>query len=113
MIWELSFQLNFTVDSENRPRGCNVLDMNYNDLWALPDAEQVIDCPKNMYAPEGKPISQIVEEFAVDHDGWAKTFLNAWHKMQANGYGEDKLNDGPKSSWLGYSFLNGTFITKR
>ena len=105
MNYEVHFVYNFTVDEENRPRGCNILDLDMSEIRALPLDQRYIDCPKNMYAPEGKPVSQIVKDFALDHDFWAKTFLDAWHKMQANGYGEDKLKDGPKSSWLGYSFL--------
>ena len=42
-------------------------------------------------------------DFALDNEMWARTFLETWQKMQANGY--DNLADGPKSSWIGYSML--------
>ena len=42
-------------------------------------------------------------DFALDNELWQRTFLETWKKLQANGY--DDLKDGPKSSWLGYSFL--------
>ena len=42
-------------------------------------------------------------DFALDNELWARTFLETWQKMQANGY--DNLADGPKSSWIGYSML--------
>ena len=48
-------------------------------------------------------------DFALDNELWQRTFLETWKKLQANGYDEDcpknGLKDGPKSSWLGYSFL--------
>ena len=65
-------------------------------------------CPRNDYAPEDKSTSQIVMDFALDNELWARTFLETWRKMQANGY--DNLIDGPKSSWIGYSMLQAQGI---
>ena len=42
-------------------------------------------------------------DFALDNVLWQKVFLESWQKMQSNGY--ENLKDGPKSSWLGYSYL--------
>ena len=60
-------------------------------------------CPKNKLAPEGTPIHEIVEDYAKNHDTWAKDFLEAWQRMQSNGY--DNLMDAPQNSWLGYYSL--------
>ena len=38
--------------------------------------------------------------FADDHDLWANTFLEAWEKMQKNGYFEEELKNGPDSAGL-------------
>ena len=58
-------------------------------------------CPKNDLKDEnGREIYKIVEDFADDHDVWAKAFLEAWPRMQSVGYTD--LKDGPENSWLGY-----------
>lgn len=52
-----------------------------------------------------------MDQYANDHDIWVDDFLGAWQRMQANGYADNELQDGPESSWLGYSSLkeiNGT-----
>jgi hypothetical protein len=56
-----------------------------------------------MNAPEGEASSAIVAAFADNHDLWAETFLEAWVKMQTNGYSSAQLAPGPPNSWL----LNG------
>ena len=64
-----------------------------------------IECDKNMkkdFSSTDKAYSQIIEEFAEDHDGWAVHFLDGWDKMVQNGYGSGQLVDGPQSTWLGY-----------
>ena len=106
--YELSLYYDFHIDSNNRARGCNILDLDMEEIEKKNRWEQIIECPKNLYAPEETPISDIVLRFANNHDIWAETFLDAWHKMQSNGYREDGkfLKDGPKNSWLGYSFLD-------
>ena len=64
-----------------------------------------IECDKNMkkdFSSTDKAYSQIIEEFAEDHDGWAVHFLDGWDKMVQNGYSSGQLFDGPQSTWLGY-----------
>ena len=64
----------------------------------------MIHCPKNQYAPEGEATSDIIQVssrnnlepislqvFADQHDIWGVDFLQWWHKMQTNGYGEDQV----------------------
>ena len=63
----------------------------------------IMQCPKNEYAPEGDPVYQIVEDFADDHDIWAKDFLDAYQQMLSNAF--EDLEDGPQNSWLGYASL--------
>ena len=62
------------------------------------------DCDKQDYVDpeENKPIYNIVEEFADDHDVWARDFLAAWHRMAQIGYKDESLEDGPENSWFGY-----------
>ena len=101
--YEVSFVYNFTINEANYPGGCHPFEQSLVGIWDRPLETQYVQCPETDYAPEGKSTSQIMREFALDNELWAKTFLETWHKMQANGY--DNLKDGPKSSWLGYSFL--------
>ena len=73
--------------------------------WGMFHQSSAMNCAKNQYAPEGTPIHEIVDVYAKDHDIWAKDFLDAWQRMQANGY--ENLKDGPQNSWLGhYSLTN-------
>ena len=65
-------------------------------------------CDKNDYAPEGEPTYQIVEEYAEDHDVWAADFLEAWQRMQANGYQD--LKEAHQNSWLGYHSLTNSGV---
>jgi len=64
-------------------------------------------CSANTYVPEGgdgRPMHQIVEEFAHDNDLFIEKFMEGWQKMTSNGYGE--LNEGPQSGWLGHYSLS-------
>ena len=114
--YEVSFVVDFTVDGENRPRGCGALDhtpleFGYEDSH-LPKGERYAiypgspgfdgspACALNTYAPEGEASADIVAAFAGDHDLWAETFLEAWAKLQTNGYDQEQLTEGPKNSWL-------------
>jgi len=116
--YEVSLVLNFTVDHDNHPRGCGPLD---EDIMKGKKVEQlgggraplgppIYDgspgyhgsppCGPNKYAPEGETTTDIVASFADDHDLWAKTFLEAWEKMQKNGYLKEELKNGPDSAGL-------------
>jgi len=119
--FEVNFVVNFTVDGENRPRGCGPLDGNEvpwsggNELvigvedWNIknkpiypgsPGFYGSPPCGYQMYAPEGEASADIVAAFADDHDLWARVFLQAWQKMQKNGYSNQDLTNGPSNSWL-------------
>ena len=63
-------------------------------------------CGLNTYAPEGEASADIVAAFAEDHDLWAETFLEAWAKLQTNGYDPEQLTVGPENSWLLASSLD-------
>merc|ERR1712013_931694 len=79
------------------------MEQNYNK-FTLMNWED-IECDKNMkknFSSTDRAYSQIIEEFAEDHDGWAVHFLDGWDKMIQNGYGSGQLVDGPQSTWLGY-----------
>ena len=43
----------------------------------------------------GVALSDIVEEFADDAEGWMEVFVPTLEKMLANGYSDDDLVDGP------------------
>ena len=86
-------------------------------------SELPIDCPRNNFKLPGETMSSsdIVDEFAYSHQTWAVEFLEGWQvffltnytfytfclfsqMIQKSGYG-DSLEDGPESSWLGFSLL--------
>merc|ERR1719334_877092 len=116
LVYEVSLVLNFTVDGENHPRGCGPLDKDIMDglppitrgdakeapaIYAgSPGVNGSPPCGPNTYAPEGETTSDIVASFADDHDLWAETFMEAWEKMQKNGYAEEELKNGPDSAGL-------------
>ena len=102
--YEVSFVYNFTVNEANYPGGCHPFEESLVNIWNRPLEDQYVQCPPTDFAPEGKSTSQIMMDFALDNELWQQTFLETWQKMQANGY--ENLKDGPKSSWLGYSFLD-------
>merc|ERR1719222_1031098 len=107
--YEMGFVKNFTVDSENHPRGCNFPEVFPEEQYPDPIwKEQLripINCTRSNYklAGEEETSADIVDLFADDHEVWAHSFIEGWQVIQKNGY--DNLNDGPKSSWLGYSLL--------
>ena len=70
--------------------------------WAMSPA---IDCPPNDYAPEGKKISDIVDELASDNELFAEKFLEGWHQMTSKGYSDGDLRDGPENGWFGFYSL--------
>merc|ERR1712032_156151 len=66
-----------------------------------------INCTRSTFVLDGEKqtSADIVDEFADDHEVWAHAFIEGWQAIQKNGYDDNSLNDGPKSSWLGYSLL--------
>jgi len=108
--YEVSFVMNFTVDEENHPRGCNIPDVYPECEWGTdPNCEYnklKIKCGRTNFKLPGESQSSadIVEEFGDNHGAWAKEFLEGWQMIQKNGY-DNTLKDGPESSWLGYSLL--------
>ena len=116
-IFEMSMYMNFTVNKNNRPLGCRGLEpltLADNKIEFSMIGEEDIQCDKNMkndFSSNEKAYSQIIEEFAEDHDGWAVHFLDGWDKMIQNGYGSGQLVDGPQSTWLGYdSWTKGNVL---
>jgi len=103
--YEMNFYHDFTVDENNRPRGCPGLNTNMRNMTKMQETE-LLKCGRTTYAPEGETTSSIVDLFADDHDLWAEQFLNAWEKMIGNGYTDGELVDGPQNGLLGY----GTFL---
>ena len=71
----------------------------------------VLPCEKtSLLSEKGKPIHEVMDEYATDHDVWIDDFLDAWPRMQSNGYGSGELKDGPESSWLGFASLQGIIL---
>merc|ERR1712223_191525 len=91
--------------------GINLQDPNamWTDGWTGVNAvttSRINQCPITDVVDENeKPIHQIVEEFADDHDVWASAFLDGWGRMQEAGYSASDLTEGKENSWLGYYHL--------
>jgi len=83
----------------------------WTDGWDILEENSVTTsrvekCPITDVKDENdKPIHQIVEEFADDHDVWASAFFDAWGRMQDIGYEETDLTEGFQNSWFGYNHL--------
>ena len=84
--YEASFVMNFTVDAENRPRGCNIPDV-YPDPESEDAEEEAqsmfrnpLSCGRTSFKLDGedKTSADIVDEFADDHEVWADTFIKGW-----------------------------------
>ena len=83
--YEIGFVKNFTVDSENHPRGCNFPDVYpdrdvdgdeaVNEVGRIP-----INCTRATFKfdQEEKTSADIVDEFADDHKVWAHAFIQGW-----------------------------------
>ena len=54
-----------------------------------------MQCEVNTYAPEGKPMHQIVDDLADDNEHFAEIILEGWQQMTSNGYSPQQLLDGP------------------
>ena len=65
-----------------------------------------MQCGKNQYAPQGRPLHQIIDEFASDNEIWAENFLEGWQLMTSNGYSNQELIDGPENGWFGFYSLS-------
>ena len=68
-------------------------------------ASPAMDCEVNTYAPEDKPMHEIVDYLASDNEYFAEVFLGGWQQMTSNGYGSGELVDGPESGWTGHYSL--------
>ena len=69
------------------------------------------DCDRQDYVDpvEKKPIYEILEEYADDHDVWVNDFLAAWQRMAEIGYVKEKkgkrkstLKTAVQNAWFGY-----------
>jgi len=92
----MGYYLDFNVDPETgRPTGCPAFDED-------PEYKRtgIADCEKQMYAPEGEPLNEIVEDFAESQTNWIRDFLTGFEKMSNNGYDASELTPGPKL-WFG------------
>ena len=117
--WSNMFMLNYEAgmykkfdidDVAMRGTGCEGINLQnpeemWTDGWDIKGnsvkTSKVNHCPVQSFEDEtGRPLHEIVEEFADDHDVWASHFLEAFQRMQSIGYAN--LKDGPENSWLGY-----------
>ena len=65
---DMGYYLDFNVDPETgRPTGCPAFDED-------PEYKRtgIADCEKQMYAPEGEPLNEIVEDFAESQTNWIR-----------------------------------------
>jgi len=99
MHMEVGLYHNFSLTGPaHRATGCPGLDGWRPDHNATDAQSPPVGCGLASTA-------QIVEEYAADHDVWAKDFLHTFQKMQENVERPDDLYEGPQSSWLGYLTL--------
>jgi len=125
--WEVGMYWDFTTSraAGQRPVGCPGLNTPLGNVnpnlgevkpnWPYRTNKSPIfgspamNCSRNQYAPEGKPMYQIVEELAEDNEYFIETFLEAWQQFTSNGYngfnGAEELAEGPASGWLGHHSL--------
>ena len=108
MLFEYGLYKKFESSKPSyRPVGCPGLpdkweDMPYGGAKHL-NWTKVERCPLNDYAPEGKPLYQIVEDTADDHDVFGQNLLAGFERMIQNGYDSIlDLQDAPTNSWFGY-----------
>jgi len=99
MHMEVGLYHNFSLTGPaHRATGCPGLD-GWRPDHTAPDAQSPpVHCGLSATAP-------IVDEYADDHDVWAKDFLHTFQKMQENVARPEDLYEGPQSSWLGYLTL--------
>lgn len=114
--YEIGLFWNMTVGGVGqRAVGCAGLDEPFGTItepnWPFRNNKSPIfnspamKCEVNTYAPEGRPMHEIVEEFASDNEVWAEKFLEGWQQMTSNGYASDELVDGPQNGWIGHYSL--------
>jgi len=90
-----------------RPWGCDGINIERKDpRWnGRPTyGTPVMTCQRNDLNLDGEPAYKVIEDFADNHDVWARDFLDGWELMQANGYG-NSLSAGPQNGWLGFNSL--------
>ena len=115
--WEIGMYWNLTVGGVGqRAIGCPGLNEPFGTItkpnWPYRNSNSPIwgspamQCEVNDYAPEGRPLYEIIEELASDNEYFAEMFLEGWQEMTSNGYGKEELIDGPQNGWLGYYSLN-------
>jgi len=90
-----------------RPWGCDGINIErkgprWIKKWTF--GTPVMTCQRNDLNLDGEPAYKVIEDFADNHDVWAKDFLDGWELMQANGYG-NSLAVGPQNGWLGFNSL--------
>jgi len=99
MHMEVGLYLNFSLTGPaHRASGCPGLEGWRPDHNATDAQSPPVGCGLASTA-------HIVEEYADDHDVWAKDFLHTFQKMQENVERPDDLYEGPQTSWLGYLSL--------
>jgi len=99
MHMEVGLYHNFSLSGPaHRATGCPGLDGWRPDHNATDAQSPPVGCGLASTA-------HIVEEYAADHDVWAKDFLHTFQKMQENVERPDDLYEGPQTSWLGYLSL--------
>ena len=81
----MKFVVDFDVDDENHPRGCNI-PLVYGDSWFEDYGSLQIDCPRQTFVllGENQTTADIVEEFAEDHELWARDFLEGWQVIPSS-----------------------------
>ena len=113
--YEIGLFWNLTVGGvAQRAVGCPGLDEPFGTVsapnWPYRNNNSPIfgspamQCDVNTYAPEGRPMHEIVEELASDNELFAEKFLASWQQMTSNGNSD--LEDGPQNGWLGHYSLS-------
>ena len=92
---DAGFYYHFEFDPKTgEPKGCPGFDdPNWKNKVGIKDElPQVFpNCTLEAYAPEDEKLHEIVEDYAANQQKWFDDFVDAMHKMSANGYEEDSL----------------------
>jgi len=125
---EIGLFIDFPVDENGIPYGCEGFEMFNMEHWGGWDPEtgfiknhwnrwtkiggrrvEPLCDPQRLAEPEGDtPLHEIVEHFADRSENWLEVFFPTMEKMLANGYQDGELQEAPAEGMSGFSCTRQT-----